>query len=197
VSDPAASAEDIEAALAYLSGPAAVAERVRSETDEVPRSMLRLFFERLAGETVGDVARTLAAVTDDFALWATDPAATNVTGGAELAASVERLSSLAGQMLLWFDFDEILVQGASVAAFGTMHTTFSTAFAIATMGTSAEVSNGTLTKDSALSILCRYEEGRMRREDVMFIPSGSEMLHTPGAVLPSLESLSSALALLV
>jgi len=191
------SAEGVEGALAYLSGPAAVAERLHSEADEAPRTILRLFFERLAGETVGDVARTLAAVTDDFALSATDPGGTNVSGRADLRASVERLSSLAGQMLIWFDFDEIVLQGGSLGVFGTMHTTCSTSFAVANLGHSAEVGEGTLTKDSALSILCRYEGGLMSREDAMFIPSASEMLHTPGARLPTLGSLDRALASLV
>lgn len=183
---------DLEVAQRYLAGPALVAERLRRTTDERDRSMMRCLFERLAGETVGDVDRTLAAVTEGFVLATTDPGTTSVSGKDELAASVAKLAGMAGQMLLWFDFDAIVADDSSLAVFGTMHTTFASTYAVEHLGASPEAGEGTFTSDSAVSLLCRYDEGLMSREDALFIPSTEAMRHAPGHELPSLGTLSSA-----
>ncbi len=181
----------------FLAGLSTVARRLSEETDDDATLMIRLFWERLVGETLGDVDRTLAVVSEDFVLTTTQPnTAQSTADKADLERSAERLSSMVGHMLMWFDFDEIVAGHGSLAVFGTMHTSFAAAYAVANLGQPADATGGAFSSTSTISILCRFEGGLMSREDVMLIPDTAGLSHDPAFELPDLEGLTSALATL-
>jgi hypothetical protein len=181
------STHDLLAGLRQLDQAAAAAEPGE-------RSMLSALRERLAGEMLGDTERALAVVGDDFVLSTLEAGAPRARSGrAELGASVDKLRSLEGKMLMWLDFSHLVVAGNELAASGRMHLSYEATFAAEALGAPSG-GRGSFTASSEVSIFCGFEGGLMRSEELLVVALGDGLAPTPKLELPARALLEGAIA---
>lgn len=171
-----------------------VTASIQRQPEGPARTMLVALRERLAGELLGDVERTLAVVDDDFVLTVSQPgAAISRSGKSDLATSVESLSALAGEMLVWLELDQVVAAGEQLAASGRMHSTLAGARAASVTG-QEELGAGTFTATSEIGIFCRFHDGKMIEERILLIPDPAGLVPSPRKEIPDPSELASALA---
>jgi hypothetical protein len=169
-------------------------DRAAAESGAAASQMLIALRERLAAEMLGDTARALAVVGDDFLLTTVQAGAPRATSGkAELADSVDKLRSLRGKMLMWIEFNHLLADGSELAASGKMHLSYDAAFAAEALG-AQPAGRGSFTASSEISIFCGFESRLMRSEQLLVVAHGEGLAPTPNLELPDHEALEAAVA---
>jgi hypothetical protein len=167
-----------------VAGLLSVTASIEREPEGPARAMLVALRERLAGELLGDVERTLAVVDDDFVLTVSQPGAPiSRSNKSDLATSVEKFSTLAGEMLMWLELDHLVAAGEQLAGSGRMHSTFSAAQAASILG-QEELSSGSYTATSQIGIFCRFRSGKMIEELILLIPDPAGLVPSPGIEIP-------------